>query len=666
MSEAAVRDLASHAHACSKRLTRAVGEMAGRIADLLAGLPPERNHASSRAFLHLLAEQANAAPLVRRRSSAEPEPIERLVNAYAFSEIDRALMLLAGMAEESEGLASVLASLHPSSEPRASAGLAAQLFCRTNDERRELRAHLELGAAVSSGAVRLVGAGPLFNRTLELAPSLWSALHGVDAWPLGLTPDRSHVALSGLSDWLATPDAQRARRAIRSRDTRTIVFSGDDVATAAHRAAALAYTAGVASARLTIVPSHSREQRQWLELHVVARGILPIVTIAPSDDDKPSSDTALPMSRCPGPVVLCTRPGSRASVARPLVEVAIQRMTPRSRVSMWRDQLPELAHESERLSMSYSVEPDAAAALATDARSLASLEERTPTLEDLAASVRARGQSGETAGVSLRRATATWSQLVLAPDRITQLEEVIHRLRHQPRVLDDWGFLRNRAGARGVRILISGPPGTGKTLAAEVLAHTLGVDLLVADLSKIVSKWLGETEKNLSSVFDVAERAQAVLLFDEADALFGRRTEVSDAHDRYANLETAYLLTRLERFEGLAVLSTNLQRNLDSAFLRRLEFVIGFDEPTARERAELWRCHMPPDAPLAPDVDLEELAVLYPLVGGLIRNAAVAAAFQAANAGSPITRPLLVRAIRREYQKSGRAFPGAPPGMTEP
>jgi SpoVK/Ycf46/Vps4 family AAA+-type ATPase len=241
----------------------------------------------------------------------------------------------------------------------------------------------------------------------------------------------------------------------------------------------------------------------------------------------------------------------------------------------------------------------------------------------------------------------------------------MHRLRHQPRVLDEWGFMRHRGGARGVRILLAGPPGTGKSLAAEVLAHSIGVDLLVVDLSKVVSKWLGETEKNLASVFDAAERSQAVLLFDEADALFGRRTEVSDAHDRYANLETAYLLTRLERFEGLTALSTNLQHNLDPAFLRRLEFVIELDEPGVEERERLWRCHLPSDAPIADDVDLAELAALYPLVGALIRNATVAAAFEAAHARTPITRTLLVRAIRREYQKSGRAFPGASADQAE-
>jgi SpoVK/Ycf46/Vps4 family AAA+-type ATPase len=264
--------------------------------------------------------------------------------------------------------------------------------------------------------------------------------------------------------------------------------------------------------------------------------------------------------------------------------------------------------------------------------------------------------------VRLVRPAAAWRELVLPADRTQQLREAIARLQNQVRVLESWGFLRGRRGARGVRLLFAGPSGTGKTLSAEVMAHELGVDLLVVDISRVVSKWIGETEKNLAEVFDVAEQAQAVLLFDEADALFGRRTEVSDAHDRYANLETAYLLTRLEQFEGLAILSTNLRQNVDPAFIRRLEFVIEFDQPSPNERLALWRCHLPPGAPLDAAVDLGELASLYPVVGGFIRNAAVAAGFAAAAEGLPINRQHLVRAIRREYEKSGRAFPGQPTG----
>ncbi|MDQ6831685.1 MAG: ATP-binding protein, partial [Gemmatimonadota bacterium] len=290
------------------------------------------------------------------------------------------------------------------------------------------------------------------------------------------------------------------------------------------------------------------------------------------------------------------------------------------------------------------------------------LAHRAPDDADVAACVRARSSLALAAGVRVVHPTACWDRLILSDDRQRQLRESLDRLTHQARVLDDWGFLAGRPGARGVRMLFAGPPGTGKTLAAEVLAHTLRVDLLIVDLARVVSKWIGETEKNLAEVFDAAERTQAVLLFDEADALFGKRTEVTDAHDRYANLETAYLLSRLERFDGLAILSTNLRENIDAAFTRRLEFVVDFDEPSLDEREALWRCHIPANAPLAEDVRLAELASLYPMVGGLIRNATVAAGFLASAADAPITRTDLVRAVRREYEKSGRAFPGAPAG----
>jgi SpoVK/Ycf46/Vps4 family AAA+-type ATPase len=295
---------------------------------------------------------------------------------------------------------------------------------------------------------------------------------------------------------------------------------------------------------------------------------------------------------------------------------------------------------------------------------VARLEGRRGDLDDVAESVRTRAALPLAAGVQLVRPRARFEDLVLSADRLAQLREAVARLVHQGKVLDEWGFLEGRPGARGVRMLFAGPPGTGKSLSAEVLAGALGVDLLVVDISRVVSKWIGETEKNLAAVFDVAERAQAVLLFDEADALFGKRTEVSDAHDRYANLETAYLLARLERFEGLAVLSTNLRENVDAAFLRRLEFVVDFEEPGPAEREALWRGHIPRGAPVARGVDLRELAATYPVVGGLIRNAAVAAGFLAAAEGTSITGRHLVRAIQREYEKAGRTFPGAPAGLT--
>ena len=255
---------------------------------------------------------------------------------------------------------------------------------------------------------------------------------------------------------------------------------------------------------------------------------------------------------------------------------------------------------------------------------------------------------------------ATFDDLVVSADVMSQLLEAAARLEHRETVLERWGFLAGRPGREGLRLLFHGPPGTGKTLAGEVLAGALGRDLLVVDLSRMVSKWVGETEKHLAATFESAERTGSALLFDEADALFGRRTEVGDARDRYANLETAYLLSRIERFEGLVVLATNLRQNLDGAFARRLDFIVGFDPPDAGQRAQLWRRLLPPAAPLDPGVDIERLAALYAIPGGMIRSAAVSAGYLAAADGGVITAGHLVHAIRREYAKAGQHFPGEP------
>lgn len=215
--------------------------------------------------------------------------------------------------------------------------------------------------------------------------------------------------------------------------------------------------------------------------------------------------------------------------------------------------------------------------------------------------------------------------------------------------------------AAGARLLLVAPSGTGTALAARAVAAAAGSDLLTVDVSRVVSKWIGETEKNLGAVFDVAERTQAVLFLDEADALFGSRTSVSDAHDRYANLETAYLLQRLDRFEGVAVLATNLRQNIDPAFTRRMDFVVEFDLPDADGREALWRLHLPAQI-REPDVDLTALAAQYAVPGGWIRNAAIAAAFLAARDGGLVTRDHLLTALRREYAKDSRTMPVDPTG----
>ena len=248
-----------------------------------------------------------------------------------------------------------------------------------------------------------------------------------------------------------------------------------------------------------------------------------------------------------------------------------------------------------------------------------------------------------------------WADLVLDNDRSQQLKELVARYRNSQAVYGGWGF--PAIPSSGLIAMFSGDPGTGKTMSAEVLAGELELDLFVVDLAAVVSKYIGETEKNLEEIFSAAAVGNQVLFFDEADSLFGKRTEVSDARDRYANLEVSYLLQRLEIFEGLAVLATNFSNNIDSAFLRRIDISIDFVQPEEPQRKELWRRSFPPNAPLADDVDPNELAALYELSGGSIRKASLYAAFLAAEAGEHIDFARISVAVDREYQKLGRLRP---------
>ena len=247
-----------------------------------------------------------------------------------------------------------------------------------------------------------------------------------------------------------------------------------------------------------------------------------------------------------------------------------------------------------------------------------------------------------------------WEDLVLPTRPLTLLRSLAAFLRHRDLVLDEWGFGRRSGRAQGLVAMFAGDSGTGKTLAARVLANELGLELFRIDLATVVSKWLGETEKNLERVFAAAQGANAVLFFDEADAVFGRRSDVQDSHDRYANLQTAYLLQRMERHDGPIVLATNMRGNIDDAFLRRMDAVIEFPFPTAEYRLRLWELLLPPEAPRAADVELDFLAERFELSGGGIRNAAIAAAVLAASEGSAIGMTQLVRGVAMEYAKHGR------------
>lgn len=279
---------------------------------------------------------------------------------------------------------------------------------------------------------------------------------------------------------------------------------------------------------------------------------------------------------------------------------------------------------------------------------------RTVTLTQLAEQARAQS-SAVLDGLAKRVQTSyAWSDLVLPRSTMAHLQQLAAAIRQRVLVFDTWGFARLSAGSSSLRALFAGASGTGKTLAASVIANELGLPLYRVDLSAVVSKFIGETEKNLEKIFEAAEGSNAVLFFDEADALFGKRSEVKEAHDRYANIEVAYLLQRVESYDGVMILASNLAANLDEAFSRRLQFQIDFPLPDVAGRERLWRLLIPPEAPLGDDLDVAFLARRFPLTGGEVRNVALHAAFMAAEEAAPIGMAHAIRALGRERTRQGR------------
>ena len=305
------------------------------------------------------------------------------------------------------------------------------------------------------------------------------------------------------------------------------------------------------------------------------------------------------------------------------------------------------------LAATFTLTPRQITAAVDEAR----LTVQQPSLDDLFAACRSQCQ--HRLGDLATKITPGRSrqELVLPQPQLDQIDELCAQVRNRDLVFSEWGFGQVMSHSRGVSALLVGVPGTGKTMTAEVVAGALGVDLFAVDLSAVVSKYIGETEKNLAEIFRAAEHSNGILLFDEADALFGKRTEVSDAHDRYANIETSYLLQKMEQYDGVVLLATNLRENMDEAFTRRLRFVIEFPFPDEASRARIWQAHLPAVARIAADVDLELLARQYPLSGAGIHNAAITAAFTAVEDGTGVLALRHIQhGIRREHEKIGKLW----------
>ncbi len=335
-------------------------------------------------------------------------------------------------------------------------------------------------------------------------------------------------------------------------------------------------------------------------------------------------------------------------------------LTPTDRAELWSAELAgragtsEVAMDVTAIPTHFVLGPNQVARAVAAASALAALDGGAMTGEDLRRGARAQNAAGLERLARRVEPAVGWADIVLPEVARGQLRDLAARARNRDRVLVEWRMRQGGGRGRGVTALFAGDSGTGKTMSAEVIAGELGLDLYTVNLATVVDKYVGETEKNLERIFSEAGGVNAVLLFDEADAIFGKRSEVRDAHDRYANIESAYLLQRMETFDGLAILATNLRSNIDDAFTRRLDMIIDFPAPDERSRLSIWQRCLRPPVPVADDLDLEFCARAFTMSGGNIRSAATTAGYLAAGGDRPIGMPELISAVAAEYRKMGR------------
>lgn len=557
--------------------------------------------------------------------------------------------------------------------------LAANLFCAKLEERLEWLARLDPAAPLTVHGVLVrdpTPGAPLATQMLTLDAQWRNFLLGRSELDPGLSAVATLRDASPRGLERATVD--EATRSLLRRHVRA-ASNGDGnvrlVLIGPHGAGKNAIASAVAhesSLRLLVIDvrslAHPADAAATLARAERASRLLPALLYFHGASSLASTNAQMARALCEALATLAV--GFVLSLTEPLPQMHVRALRAERvllglpsapvRLGVWRESLALNAVEAstediEFVATQFKLSSEQIEQTAVDVSVRLGAERRTRcTRADLGAA--ARQLCGDELSRLAQRVSpkANFSSLISNAEVMSQLQEIRDRVMTQARVLMEWPPHSVHVRRAGLSVMFAGPSGTGKTLAAEALAFELGLDLFRIDLSAVVSKYIGETEKNLSRVFAAAETANAVLFFDEADALFGKRSEVKDAHDRHANVEVAYLLQKIEQFEGIAILASNLRQNLDGAFARRLAFCVNFAFPEEVERERLWEAMWPMHVERAGDVDLGWFAREFALSGGNIRNAIVAAAHLAAAQGTTIAREHLLHATKREYQKLGK------------
>ncbi len=529
---------------------------------------------------------------------------------------------------------------------------------------------------------RFADSAPLFKhgileRTAEAgAPLLSHTLHvdqAIVSWLLGTY--RPHAAL-GAHATLNTPQADPADALLAGEripnlepagDAPLVVLSGPDEVAREAATRLIAHQLGrpLLAVDLAAVVSGGLAPLRALQLALRdARltGAVPCllswdVCLGPEHNDPPPADLLAELFDHPGPAIVSGEAiwlAKGVERKRNLLWLEFPLPDTPARHALWQHYLGPDSLDVTPLAGQFILTSGQIRDAAASARDRAAQANRKAGDEDLFAA--ARTHSNPRLASLARKITPRfgWDDIVLPADQLAILREIIATVRGRPLVLEQWGVGKKLASSAGVTVLFSGEPGTGKTMAAEIIAAELGLDLYKIDLSTVVSKYIGETEKNLERIFGEAQSSNAILFFDEADAIFGKRSEVKDAHDRYANIEISYLLQRMEAYDGVTILATNLRANLDEAFTRRLQFVVDLPFPEEADRLHIWQTLFPPGVPCTDEIDLALLARRFKIAGGNIRNILVSASFLAAADSGQVTMKHLLHGTRRELQKMGR------------
>lgn len=618
------------------------------------------------------AQATLAARLAASHRAGRRLRLAGLVERFGLDGIEQGALLLA-LAPELDGrYGRLIGWLHDDlTRRRPTVGLALDLFGGPLAARLGARRCFGPAGTLVAAGLLTVGAGDgPWERALRPAAGLVAWLLGEAPLDPAVTAARRDTAAGEVPAGLAA-HAARIVAAVRAGERRAVAISGPPGAGRQALARALAGALGrplyVLDAAALVEADDERFAAALAAARLAARiedAPLWVRRLDALDPDRHAArHAAVVAALAEGPALVGVtgdgpwHPEAPPPGLPPVEQVVITLPPVAGREALWRRWLPDGMGdgEIEAIADAFSFAPARIRAAAATAVGFARAEGvARPGADALHRAARAHATPRLGALAGTVKTGHGWHDLVLAPERQAQLDEIIHRMQHRTRVMERWGFGAKVAGTRGTTALFVGPPGTGKTLAAALIAGETRRDLYRIDLSQVVSKYIGETEKHLERVFTEAEACDAALFFDEADALFGKRGDVKDAHDRYANIEVGYLLQRLERFPGLVILATNLRRNIDDAFLRRIDVIVEFPLPDAAERARIWAGVWPDAAPRADDIDADDLAQRFELAGGHIRNVALAAAFAAAAEGRPIALSHVLAAARSEYRKLNR------------